>query len=745
MEILLKEELASFDLSNASSLKARRAGVDAELSLSDIYRVCLWSRVANRVLYPLTAFKITDEKSYYESLKQIPWNEHVAKDGTLAVDFFCQSSCITHSQYGAQLTKDSVVDWFRDQTGQRPSVDREHPDIRINVYLFKNRARVSLDMAGSSLHRRNYRKAGAEAPLKENLAACLLLSSGWPTLARRQVPLFDPMCGSGTFLIEGAMMAADYAPGLMRDYFGFLAWQHHDAASWETLLDEARTRRQDGLKNLPEISGVDIDEQAVAATRANCKAAGLADHITVSQADFFASQSSMPAGPGLVIVNPPYGERLEDKNTIGVFYSKLGRALKSKAPNWDLGLFTGNPALFHRTGISRRVVLECRNGDLECKLFKSTLPPVSQAAQSQVAKAQEDVRRDDSAGSNYSEQNAAGTVWDQAPARAHEQPVAVKGLDQFQGRLKKNIRALSGWLKSASVTNYRIYDADLPDFAFALDVYQSSDGTMVSLQEYRAPSHIDPVLAQRRIDAALPVVCELLGCKAANLAVKRRQRQRAESQYQRIEKTNRYHEVTEGRCRFLVNMHDYLDTGLFLDHRKARLWIGKEARGKRFLNLYCYTASASVHAVLGGAASSVSVDLSPKYIEWAQKNYQLNDIDPVQHELIKADCTDWVRQQAKKSQLYDLIFLDPPTFSNSTAMDQDWDVQKNHQSMIDDCMAILSATGTLVFSNNFRRFRLADGVKDTYQTEDRTKWSIQRDFSRNPKVHHCWFIRRAAG
>ena len=735
MEELLADELRSLSLSDVKSIKHRRAGADADLSLEDIYRVCLWSRVANRVLYPLDAFKIADEKSYYEALKKIQWDEHVDVGGTVAVDFFCQSSCITHSQYGAQLTKDSVVDWFRDKTGQRPSVDRNQPDIRINVYLFKNRARISLDMAGSSLHRRNYRRAGVEAPLKENLAACILLKSGWPTLIKRGAPLLDPMCGSGTFLIEAAMMAADTAPGLQRDYFGFLSWKHHDEALWLSVTEEAQQRKEQGLESMPEIAGFDNDERAVNAAEQNIAAAGFDGLVKVGQADFFSASDSFANGPGLVVVNPPYGERLEDESTIGVFYSKLGRALRQKTPNWELALFTGNPSLFHRTGLSRQVVLECRNGDLDCKLFRSKLPPRSQGdgVNSGVDKP------------DTEENNATDNVWSKAAANKEDnKKEAVKGLDQFRGRLKKNIRSLAGWLKSAGVSNYRIYDADLPDFAFALDVYRSDEQVLVSLQEYRAPSHIDPVLAQQRIDAALPVVCELLVCLPDNLAVKRRERQRGESQYQRVEKTNRYHQVVEGDCRMLVNLHDYLDTGLFLDHRKVRLWIATAAADKQLLNLYCYTASASVHAALGGAAGSVSVDLSPKYIEWAQKNFALNEIDPAKHQLIKADCTEWVRAQRSQPERYDLIFLDPPTFSNSTAMQTDWDVQKNHESMIDDCMAILSESGTLIFSNNYRRFRLAEKLREKYQVEDRTKWSIQRDFARNPKVHQCWFIRPSA-
>lgn len=739
-EKLLHSELKTLGIKR---LRIRRAGVDCSIGLRDTYRICLWSRVANRLLFPLDAFKVTDEKNYYSQLLTIDWSEHLSEAGSLAVDFYCADSCITHSQYGAQLTKDAVVDWFRDKTGSRPNVDREKPDVRINVYLYKNRARVSLDMAGSSLHRRNYRQQGGMAPLKENLAAAILTAANWPDYAKRGSTLADPMCGSGTLLIEAAMMAGNIAPGIYRDYFGFLGWRQHDADLWKEVLDEAQSAIN--YEQIPKISGTDIDSRALAVARENIEAAGLSGVIAVDRADFFESTQSLSDGPGLVVVNPPYGERLEKDSEIGVFYSKLGRSLRRFAGNWHLALFTGNPALFHRTGLSRRVILECTNGGIDCRLFIADIPP---SAVGEV--------------SNQSEESDVAPVkspWEQATenrSRAAESKPSSKssaaatesapGVGQFQDRLRKNLRQLAGWAKSAGITNYRAYDADLPDYAFALDVYRGHNDhgeaePFVCLQEYKAPAHIDQVLAQRRIDAAAQVVIETVECRPENLAVKRRERQRGESQYNRLEKRDLYHQVAEGECQLLINIHDYLDSGLFLDHRKVRQWLGKVSAGKRFLNLYCYTASASVHAVTGGAVESVSVDLSHKYLEWAGRNFALNSIDTVKHQLIHADCRQWLADYKKeKSAFFDIIFLDPPTFSNSTSMDEDWDVQRDHQSMIDECMSILNPGGVLVFSNNFRRFKLAVPVESKYAVQDRSKWSLQRDYARNQRIHQCWFI-----
>ncbi len=758
-------------------LKRRRAGVDCALKLSQIYSVCLWSRVANRVLYPLDAFKVNDEKHYYEQLKEIDWSRHLNASGTLAVDFFCADSVITHSRYGAQLTKDAVVDWFREQSGERPNVDRDTPDVRINVYLYRNRARVSIDMAGSSLHRRNYRQHGGMAPLKENLAAGILLAARWPELAASGAPLFDPMCGSGTLLVEAGLIATNRPPGAMRDYFGFTGWLGHQPDIWLQLQEEARQVEPlwvGGSSGKPVIEGADIDKRAVATARDNIEAAGLSDLIQVRCDDFFATDDRLPVGPGLLITNPPYGERLEDSDNIAGFYSQLGKAAKRLAPNWRFALFTAKPALFHRTGLSRRVALECANGGIDCKLLMSEIPlavsaELSSGTPAQVSSVKSPWPTVRAGKDSPGRENARGNARESARENMHEDTQeavqeavneaiaetgeSVPGLDQFGDRLRKNVKQLKGWARSADITNYRVYDADLPDFAIAVDVYgvDVASGPYICVQEYRAPASIDPLRAQQRLDGAIAIIAQQLNCKTENLAIKRRERQRAESQYQRLQKQRRMDEVSESGCQVLINLHDYLDVGLFLDHRKVRQWIGKSSAGKRFLNLYCYTAVATLHAAMGEADSSVSVDLSQKYLEWASANFQLNGVDRQKHELVHDDCDRWLsryaelnRSSASEAPHFDLIFLDPPTFSNSTSMENDWDVQRDHVSMIDRCMTILKPGGTLIFSNNFRRFKLSESVSGKYRVDNRTRWSLQRDYSRNPRIHQCWFIQHSS-
>jgi 23S rRNA (guanine2445-N2)-methyltransferase / 23S rRNA (guanine2069-N7)-methyltransferase len=700
LEKLLQTEL---DGLGCTHTRARASGVECAADLQSLYRICLWSRIANRVLYPLMAARVGDEKQYYQALFEFDWENHIGANATIAVDFFSARSCITHSRYGAQLTKDAIVDRLREKTGARPSVDRERPDLRINVYLFKNRARVSIDLAGHSLHQRGYRTQGVTAPLRENLAAAILISAGWGKMAARGQPLCDPMCGSGTFLIEAAMIAGDSAPGLLTEHFGFLGWTLHDKTLWSDVHQDALRRREDGCARIPAITGLDADTRACESARQNVNAAGLDEVIDVKQADFFAGRDPLLETPGLIVINPPYGERLDIADGEAQFYTRFGKALKRRAAGSVIALFTATDRAVHRAGLARKKVLRCSNGGIDCELSLADIPTLSIA-----------------------------------PTAAP--PAAVPGVEQFANRLRKNLRQLKGWAKSAGVSNYRVYDADLPDFSFAVDLYQS-DRLLISMQEYKAPAHIDPTVAHQRLQAAALAVVEVTGCATDDLAVKHRTQQRSGEQYQRLQKRDQFHPVEESGCRLLINIHDYLDTGLFIDHRKIRTWFGKHATGKRFLNLYCYTATASVHAIVGGAASSVSVDLSRRYLEWARRNFDLNGIDDARHQLVAGDGQDWVRDYRKAGESpFDIIFLDPPTFSNSARMEGDWDVQRDHESMIDDCMAILGKDGVLVFSTNFRRFRLAATLAERYRVQDRSQWSLQRDFSRNRRIHQCWFL-----
>ncbi|MFA5495683.1 MAG: bifunctional 23S rRNA (guanine(2069)-N(7))-methyltransferase RlmK/23S rRNA (guanine(2445)-N(2))-methyltransferase RlmL [Porticoccaceae bacterium] len=702
LESLLLDELAAL---GATSLRETVAGVYAMGATDFVYRVCLWSRFANRVLLPLGRIAIDSADDLYAGVRSIDWHSHFSASHTLAVDFAGKSDAIRHTQFGAQKIKDAIVDHFRARGEERPAVDLRNPDIRINAYLAKGRVAISLDLSGESLHRRGYRVAMVPAPLKENLAAALLARAGWPDIGARGGALIDPMCGSGTLLIEGAMMAADIAPGLLRDRFGFHRWQRFDGACWQAMVAEAEARRAAGLAAaLPEIRGYDKDARAVDAALQNIAAAGLEKHVKVIAKPLksLVKPTHKPLDDGLLICNPPYGERWGEVDALRPLYHELGAVARREFSGWRLAVITGNSDLGQELRLRASKKYRFFNGTIPAQLLLFELL----------------------------EQKSA----DEAAPRER---ILSDNARMFANRLEKNRRKLLPWLKRSGVSCYRLYDSDIPEYAVAVDIY----GDAIHVQEYAPPATVDEQAARRRITEVRQALLALYPESRDKLFFKERRRQKGESQYQRQSPWHRDAKpfvVNEGPARLEVNLAEYLDTGLFLDHRPIRQWLGEQARGKRFLNLFCYTAAATVHAALGGAKSSLSIDMSNTYLDWAGRNFALNSISEWDHELLRADCLEWL---ARREGSFDLIFLDPPTFSNSKKMDAVLDIQRDHAAMIHDAMAVLAAGGTLVFSNNFRRFRMDEVVVADYAVEDISARTIPADFERNPKIHNCWMIR----
>jgi len=627
------------------------------------------------------------------------------------VDFTCTNGAIRHSKFGAQQVKDAIVDRIQKHFSDRPDVDLRQPDVRINVRLAKDWANVSLDFSGESLHKRGYRVAMVPAPLKENLAAALLLRAGWPEIADRGGALLDPLCGSGTLLIEGAMMVADIAPGLNRERFGFHGWRQHDVALWQGLRQEALDRCQAGLaRELPEIRGYDKDSRAVGAAQENIACAGLEQWVRViaKPIEAFKKPTHKQIAEGLIICNPPYGERWGDMEELRPLYQTLGEVAKRECPGWRLAVITGNAELAGELRLRAEKKYRFFNGTIPSQLLLFQLRGAGQSVES-TAKPK--------------------------PAELGE------GARMFANRLQKNARKLSPWLKRSGVSCYRLYDADMPEYAVAVDIY----GESIHVQEYAPPAKIDEAQANRHLSDVRQALVSLYPESRGKLFFKERRRQKGDSQYQPYKTRQPKHRgdngifvVQEGAGRFEVNLVDYLDSGLFLDHRPVRRLLGEMAAGKRFLNLFCYTAAATVQAALGGAESSLSVDMSNSYLEWASRNFDLNQLDQQHHRLLRADCLEWL---AKEQGQFDLIFLDPPTFSNSKKMGDVLDIQRDHGTLIRHAMAMLAAGGTLVFSNNYRKFVLDEDISSSYIVEDITGQTFDPDFQRNRKIHHCWLIR----
>jgi len=717
MEDILAEELKQL---GAENVQPKLAGVSFQGDIEIAYRVCLWSRTANRILLPLKSFQVHSKEDLYNAIKKINWFEHFKPDDTFAVAFSAKNSdVINNTHFGALVVKDAIVDQMRAKFEKRPNIELNRPTIKVNVYLNNENAELSLDLSGESLHRRGYREANVAAPIKENLAAAMLLRSGWPEIAKQGGSLIDPMCGSGTLLLEAALIAADYAPGLLRDYYGFLGWKKHDKACWQKLLTEAEERKAMGLKNMPIIAGFDKSRRTAAVAIQHVENAGFHNKIHVEKRELADENPATSWQAGLLICNPPYGERLGDDEEISQLYLQFGEVLKSRFQGWKAAMIISNPEMGFRLGIRSQKPITLFNGPLECKLLrlniveKSFFVPKAKSQQERIERVTKTL--DSEAETEYS-------------------------AEMFANRLKKNLKKMSKWAKQKQINCYRLYDADLPEYAVAVDIYQG-DKLWVNVQEYEAPKSVSAHKANERLAGILAEIPRVLNIDKSQVFLKIRRKQKSTEQYEKQDNTANFHIIEENNAQFLVNFEDYLDTGIFLDHRPIRLTIQQQAKDKTFLNLFAYTATASVHAAIGGAQSTTSINSSNTYLDWAEKNFALNNITG-DHKHIRADSSAWLEEQRKKDApiQYDLIFLDPPTFSNSKRMETAFDVQQDHVGIINDALALLKGDGILYFSTNFKRFKLDELGIINANIEDISASSIPDDYSRNPKIHYCWKI-----
>ncbi|HTD75595.1 MAG TPA: bifunctional 23S rRNA (guanine(2069)-N(7))-methyltransferase RlmK/23S rRNA (guanine(2445)-N(2))-methyltransferase RlmL [Steroidobacteraceae bacterium] len=700
---VLAEELAQF---GAEQIRERSHDVKFQGTLEVGYRACLWSRTATRVLLSLGSIDATSSKSIYEAVKRMDWREHLAPGATLACDCSGGNESIRHTIYGSQLLKDAVCDSLREATGERPNIQPERPDVLLHLHVESSAtALVSLDFSGESLHRRGYRSEGGRAPLKENVAAAVLLRAGWPQIAEQGGTLLDPMCGSGTFLTEGALMAADAAPALDRPYFGFLKWRGHDAGLWKRLRAEAVARRGARVARRC-ILGSDIDSEAVRMAIANGEQAGVAEWLHVEKRAL--SELSRPRGEGgLVVANPPYGERIGAESGLPALYSELGSVLREHFQGWQAAILTGNPPLARNLGIYAKRTHRFFNGSIECRLLRFDLNEAS------AQRPAEEVRAD----------------WSSRP-----------GAQMFANRLRKNLQRLDPWARRERIDCFRVYDADMPEYAFAIDLY-GSEPRHVYVQEYAPPKSVNQESARERRREALAVLPEVLAVPLVQVHSRVRKPQKGAEQYEKRDSAAERHAVEEGGLKFWVNFRDYLDTGLFLDHRIMRDMLRSWAKGADFLNLFCYTGSATVYAAAGGALSTTSVDLSNTYLDWAHENLLLNGFREGNHELYRADCLAWLEEQEPRGPRFDLIFLDPPTFSNSKRMEGVLDVQRDHVGMIRRSLKLLRPAGRLVFSTNYTRFKLDSGELADLAIEDVSAATIPKDFERHARIHKCFVVR----
>lgn len=688
LEYLLETEVQQIGL---KVTRVSPQGVFGEGSITVAYNLCIWSRLANRVQVILFNGQAHNQETVYQLCHQFHWQTVFSPSKTLAIEFHGQSPHIRNSMFGAQIVKDAIVDYFRKLTGQRPTIDRGEPQIRLHAFLKNDEFTVSFDLTGYSMHQRGYRTQAGSAPIKENVAAAMLLRAQWPMIAEQGGALYDPFCGSGTLVIEAALMAAHIAPGLLRDDQSLHHWAQHQSSLWEKL-------RQNALQQVKPLNvileGSDCDPKAIAMANHNATLAGVAKLVKFSAIELNACPTPASSN-GLVISNPPYGERLGDPTQLIPVYQQLGQVLHTHFQGWNAAIITDNPVLSRAIGLRSSKQYVIYNGALACKLY------CFQMDQSNRLK---------SAGKES----------------------LTPAAQMFANRLQKNMNHLKKWANRHQISCYRLYDADLPEYAYAIDLYNQH----AVLQEYAPPASIPADKATQRSLEVLQAVPIVLGIPADNLVVKTRKQQKGKAQYEKMNQTRQTMTVQEGKARLLVNLYDYLDTGLFLDHRLLRRKFSTLPTETRFLNCFCYTASASVHAAIAGAWTT-NVDLSKTYLDWAQENFTLNQLDLEKHQFIQMDCLDWLKRARDR---FDVIFLDPPSFSNSKRMSETLDIQRDHETLIKSAMRLLNPNGKLYFSTNFRQFKLSKEIEELFHVVDITAETIDEDFKRDQRIHLCFLI-----
>ena len=689
LEYLLEDELRALGL---QITRVSPQGVYGEGNLGVAYHLCIWSRLANRVQVILFSGEVHNQQTLYQLCHQYPWQTVFAPDKSLAVEFHGSSPQINNSMYGAQVVKDGIVDHCRELHGIRPSIDRENPQIRIHAHLKDETLTVSFDLTGYSMHQRGYRTEAGAAPLKENIAAAMLIRLKWPELAAAGYALHDPFCGSGTLVIEAAMMAAHIAPGLIRDDQSVHYWTQHQPSLWEKIRAQALAQVKPVTVKL---HGSDISAQSITAACANAARAGVSPLLTFTCKALNDCRATDEKG--LLVSNPPYGERLSDATQLIPLYQQLGSVMHAHYQGWQAGILTSNPLLAKAMGLRASKQYTLYNGAIECKLYSIKVDATNQLKD------------------------------------AHQQGLLSASAQMLVNRLQKNYSHLQKWAKRNQISCYRVYDADLPEYAYAIDIYNDH----AVLQEYKAPSSIPAHKVEKRSLDVLQVVPVVLGIASENVVIKQRKQQKGENQYQKMEETRRTMAVHEGHATFKVNLYDYLDTGLFLDHRLLRLRFAQLPAGTRFLNCFCYTATASVHAALAGALTT-NVDLSKTYLTWAEDNFKLNHIDVSKHQFVHYDCLSWLTITRDK---FDVIFLDPPSFSNSKRMTDTLDIQRDHEKLIRAAMRLLNPEGILYFSTNLRHFKLSPQLSTDYVIRDISAETIDVDFKRDKRIHQCFMMK----
>jgi 23S rRNA (guanine2445-N2)-methyltransferase / 23S rRNA (guanine2069-N7)-methyltransferase len=729
-----------------------------------IARANLWLRSGERVLIHMGSFPATDFGALFDGTAALPWDEWLPANAEFPVRGRSHRSQLSSVPACQRIVKRAIVKQLR-EGHQVQELPETGPRCAVQITLRDDVATLTLDTTGVGLHKRGYRSLVAEAQLRETLAATLVQLSFW----RPGRVLVDPFCGTGTIPIEAALLGRNIAPGLRRT-FAAEDWPTLDRRIWATAREEARDLMRPAL---PErLLGYDIAAEPLSLARYHAEQAGVAGDIHWQERPF--SDLRAKAEYGCIITNPPYGERMGADDEIERLYRSFPLVLRS-LPTWSFYILSARLDLEQLVGQTADRRRKLYNGPLECVYYQfhgprpprdgeradditNEIKPIEAvespanedagddfaASTGDTAKTSSDARGEFNLKATELEEprplpEAQGRVTQAPPAKQSIGP-AFGGLlpeskrqaEEFANRLRNRARHLRRWPTRRGITCYRLYERDVADVPLVVDRYDSA----LHIAEFARPHDRSPAQHADWLDLMVRTAAEVLEVQRNRVYLKHRDRQRGDDQYQRVADERARFVVEEGGLKFVVNLSDYVDTGLFLDHRLTRHLVRKAASEKHFLNLFAYTGSFSVYAAAGGAAATTTVDHSATYVDWARENLELNAFSGPGHQLIRSDIWEFV-DGLSSSDVWDLAVVDPPTFSNRKGTEEPWDVQRDHGVLLKRLAAHIAPGGTLFFSTNFRRFKLDEAALTAYAIRDITRQTIPEDF-RNERIHRCW-------
>jgi len=707
-EKVLAQELKDLGMRRVRPLKG---GVAFFAQLSSAYKACLWSRVATRVQLVITRVPAQTAEELYDAVVGFAWEQHISRGATIAVDAHGQNEALRNTKFTALKVKDALCDRLRNVWGMRPNVDAHNPGFALDVALHAQKATLYLNLSGPSLHRRGYREDGVqtEAPLKETLAAGLLLAADWPRIAWQGGTLIDPMCGSGTIAIEGALMATNRAPGLLRDRWGFEGWARHDADVWGSVLAEAYQAIDDDVD--AQILAGDIGKDAVDIARQNVRRAGV-EAVTRLFVDDAARLSRHLRGPkfktsgvdspnsvGLLATNPPYGQRLLSQQDLPRINAMLASVTSTLPNGWSLALITPDTSVDTALGQAPHTVIDCYNGPIQAcvRIY----------------------RLDDALRQTCDVVSLGGVQ--------RSVPVAEKNSAQFAARLRKVAKERMRWAKRQGITCCRVYDADLPDYALSVDLYLGVDNDegrrMAVVEERRRPSSVDAHRADRRLADACALAAAVLDVPREAL-IRRPWNADVVGDKQTLT-------VQEYGLRFEPCLGDAYESGLPLIMRGVRELVRELARGARFANLFDASSAATISAAAGGAATTTTVNAFSHDANRVRAELDANGFKGKAHRLVRDEPLAWIKRTVRQGQAYDLVLCAPSAKV----------LANNGMELVKAAAELVNKHGTMILVCDDAKLN-PKGLNG-FACDDVSAKTLPQDFARSVKNYRCYLLKRA--